>query len=133
MWGARTYALFNRNNWVLALFRLLRLTVLVFGVHLLISRPTPDSCMSQPLCAVEVKATKCKYSCFLQNYALGLLTDLLAIFTIIYKLFSAVFTTLRSYQALQVRASEGVHTQEEGLTDLVFEEGMSTLNKNGQC
>jgi len=53
-------------------------------------------------------------------------TDLLAIFTVVYEVFSAVSTTVRSYQALQVRANGGVHTQREGLTYLVLEQGMLT-------
>jgi hypothetical protein len=51
-------------------------------------------------------------------------TDLLAIFTVVYEVFSAAFTTIRSYQALEVRASGGMHKQREGLTYLVLEQGM---------
>ena len=54
-------------------------------------------------------------------------TDLLAIFTVVYEVFSAIFTTLRSYQALRVGASGGVHTQKKGLTYLVLEQGMPFL------
>lgn len=56
-------------------------------------------------------------------------TDLLAILTVVYEVFSAVFTTIRSYQALQVRENGGVHAQREGLTYLVFEQGMLTCNE----
>jgi len=98
VWGARTYAVFNKNKWVLALFTSLGLSVFVFGV----------------LHVPNVSCTGSKGG--------RTMTDLLAIFTVVYEVFSAVFATIRGYQALRITRQHG--SMRKGLTHIVFEQGL---------
>jgi len=58
--------------------------------------------------------------------------DLLAIFTVVYEVLSAAFTTLRSYQALRVGATRELQTQKKGLTYLVLEQGILVATTRGK-
>ena len=58
--------------------------------------------------------------------------DLLAIFTVVYEVLSAAFTTLRSYQALRVGATRELQTQKKGLTYLVLEQGILVAITRGK-
>jgi len=58
--------------------------------------------------------------------------DLLAIFTVVYEVLSAAFTTLRSYQALRVGTTGELQTQKKGLTYLVLEQGIHVATTPGK-
>jgi len=58
--------------------------------------------------------------------------NLLAIFTVVYEVLSAAFTTLRSYQALRVGATGELQTQKKGLTYLVLEQGIRVATTQGK-
>ncbi|KAF8156564.1 hypothetical protein B0H34DRAFT_709679 [Crassisporium funariophilum] len=98
VWGARTYAVFNRNRYVLALFGSLGLLVIIL------------SAMHVPYVACNGSRGKPPSP------------GLLSIFTVVYEVLSALFNTVRSYQALRVGGSW--KTQRQGLTYLVMEQGL---------
>ncbi|KIM35944.1 hypothetical protein M413DRAFT_449480 [Hebeloma cylindrosporum] len=98
VWGSRTYAIFNRSKIILALFGSLGLAVIGLAI----------------LHVPYVSCTGRKGSIPVPN--------LLSISTVAYEILSAVFTTVRSVQALNVAGSW--KTQKSSLTFLVLREGL---------
>ncbi|KAF9523234.1 hypothetical protein CPB83DRAFT_821819 [Crepidotus variabilis] len=103
VWGVRTYAVFDKNKAILALFTVLGLLVLI-------------------LAALHVPFVACVPK---KNVVpdLGVPPQLLAIMTMVYEVLSGVLTTIRSYKTLRLlRADDS--SKKKGLTHLVMEQGL---------
>ncbi|KAF9531491.1 hypothetical protein CPB83DRAFT_849117 [Crepidotus variabilis] len=102
VWGARTYAIFDRNKIILALFTTLGLFVIIL------------SAMHIPfVTCVPKKGT---------TPDLGIPPQLLAVMTTFYEVLAAVLTTVRSYRTLRLLRSS--RSQTKSLTHIVMEQGL---------
>lgn len=98
VWGARTFAVFGKNRWILIFFGTIGLMVIILDI-------------------IEVPTNTCKGSS-----SLPIVGGLLAIMMCVFEIFSATLTTFRSVQALNVNGPWW--KQKKGFNYLVLEQGV---------
>ncbi|KAF9263837.1 hypothetical protein L218DRAFT_926983, partial [Marasmius fiardii PR-910] len=96
--SARTYAIFNRNRWILAYFSIIGLTCVVLDI-------------------THVPGLKCTGSSSIQ-----IANTLLSILMVVFEYSSAILTIIRSIQAF--RAAGPWRSQKSGFLYLIFEQGV---------
>ncbi|KDR68338.1 hypothetical protein GALMADRAFT_272569 [Galerina marginata CBS 339.88] len=100
VWGARTYAVFNRNKCVLVVFGTLGLLVIGLDIS-------------------HVPGVVC-----VGNSGNPIVEELLIIFMVVYEVLSAILTTVRSWQAMKISITGAWRSQRQKLSYLVLREGL---------
>ena len=116
------------NSWTFELLRALaEKMVTCKNNSSYVNSPSRKSWSCRYVVRVAVRCSSIKFFSFLTP---AIVQDALAVFTVVFEVVSAFATTIRSYQALQVGVTGGLHSQKKGLTYLILEQGMLPVALN---
>ncbi|CAA7267334.1 unnamed protein product [Cyclocybe aegerita] len=122
VWGARTYAVFNRNKWILALFGSLGLAIIALAALGVPYVSCTTAKGSPPYIHFKGDPPPCA-----QGTPADLLSDdvgrnVLVVLTVVYETLSAILTTGKSLMGMKVNGTWRLNQQ--GLTYRVLEQGL---------